>query len=222
MIGPGFDKNQLGSFNLRFSILLIFFLSCTDGASTVKETGRFDQIVCILILIVVHGSIALTILVYSGGRSCRGTSGCVQQPAHSAQEPTVSLLDLLGQSHLSTLLAHLVVDKTRLHSSSPAALNPDHCHYHKELLNVKPRTKKTTRKAGQCGLQLTCVVGRTAAPRLRLDRLLCSGVVQPAREPSAHLTGQSGQCGAFRQPEMGALAPGKQVLNQKKDKKDAC
>ena len=172
MIEPGFD--QFRSLNLRFSILLIFFLSCTDGASTVKETGRFDQIVCILILIVVHGSIALTILVYSGGRSCRGTSGCVQQPAHSAQEPTVSLLDLLGQSHLSTLLAHLVVDKTRLHSSSPAALNPDHCHYHKELLIVKP-TKKTTRKAGQCGLQLTCVVGRTAAPRLRLDRLLCSG-----------------------------------------------
>ena len=86
---------------------------------------------------------------------------------------------------LSTLLAHLVVDKTRFHSSSPAALNPDHCHYHKELLNVKP-TKNTTRKAGQCGLQLTCVVGRTAAPRLRLDRLPCSGVVQPATEPSAH------------------------------------
>ena len=150
------------------------FFSCTDVASTAKATGRFDQIVYNLILIVVHGSIALTILVYSGGRSCRGTSGCVQQPAHSAQEPTVSLLDLLGQSHLSTLLAHLVVDKTRLHSSSPAALNPDHCHYHKELLIVKP-TKKTTRKAGQCGLQLTCVVGRTAAPRLRLDRLLCSG-----------------------------------------------
>ena len=138
-------------------------------------TERFDQIACFLILIVVHGSIALTILVYSGGRSCRGTSGCVQQPAHSAQEPTVSLLDLLGQSHLSTLLAHLVVDKTRLHSSSPAALNPDHCHYHKELLIAKQPTKKTTRKAGQCGLQLTCVVGRTAAPRLRLDRLLCSG-----------------------------------------------
>ena len=150
-------------------------------------TGRFDQIVCFLILIVVHGSIALKILVYSGGMAGTAvrTSACVQQPAHSAQEPTVSLLDLLGQSHLSTLLAHLVVDKTRLHSSSPAALNPDHCHYHKELLNVKP-TKKTTRKAGQCGLQLTCVVGRTAAPRLRLDRLLCSGVVQPAREPSAH------------------------------------
>ena len=45
------------------------------------------------------------------------------------------------------LLAHLVVDKTRFHNSSPAALNPDHCHNHKELLNVKP-TKKTTRKAG--------------------------------------------------------------------------
>ena len=165
------------------------FLSCTDGASTVKETARFDQIVYNLILIVVHGSIALTILVYSGGMAGTAvrTSACVQQPAHSAQEPTVSLLDLLGCGHLlSTLLAHLVVDKTRLHSSSPAALNPDHCHYHKELLNVKQPTKKTTRKAGQCGLQLTCVVGRTAAPRLRLDRLLCSGVVQPATEPSAH------------------------------------
>ena len=174
MIEPGFDKIQFRSLNLRFSILLTFFLSCTDGASTAKVTRRFDQIVCFLILIVVHGSIALTILVYSGGRDCSANFCCVQQPAHSAQEPTVSLLDLLGQSHLSTLLAHLVVDKTRLHSSSPAALNPDHCHNHKELLIVKP-TKKTTRKAGQCGLQLTCVVGRTAAPRLRLDRLLCSG-----------------------------------------------
>ena len=140
----------------------------------------------------------------------------MQQPAHSAQEPTVSLLDLLGQSHLSTLLAHLVVDKTRLHSSSPAALNPDHCHYHKELLIVKP-TKKTTRKAGQCGLQLTCVVGRTAAPRLRLDRLLCSGgptcqgalCTPPAKVVSC----------AFRQPEMGALAPVLAGVKPKKGQK---
>ena len=139
------------------------------------------------------------------------------QPAHSAQEPTVSLLDLLGQSHLSTLLAHLVVDKTRLHSSSPAALNPDHCHYHKELLIVNKPTKKTTRKAGQCGLQLTCVVGRTAAPRLRLDRLLCSGgptcqgalCTPPAKVVSC----------AFRQPEMGALAPVLAGVKPKKGQK---
>ena len=175
------------------------FLSCTDGASTAKATQRFVQIVCILILIVVHGSIALTILVYSGGKA--GPAGeplpaCSSRHILHKNRP-FPFLTCSARHLLSTLLSHLVVDKTRFHNSSPAALNPDHCHYHKELLNVKP-TKKTTRKAGQCGLQLTCVVGRTAAPRLRLDRLLCSGVVQPATEPSGlHTTGQSGQWWRF-------------------------
>ena len=145
----------------------------------------------------------------AAGRSCRRTSGCVQQPAHSAQEPTVSLLDLLCSPSIHTARSPGGW-QDQVPQQLPRCPQPRSLPQSQGALDCQAdeEDNQEGRWIVQCGLQLTCVVGRTAAPRLRLDRLLCSGVVQPATEPSGlHTTGQSGQWWRFSPAWDGRTCP---------------
>ena len=149
IIGPGFDKIQFKSSNLCFSILLIFVSQlhwrCQHSQSDWKVWPNclhldFD---CCSWQHCLDDPCVQRRQAGPAGDPLRACSG--RHILHKNRP--FPFLTRSARHLLSTLLAHLVVDKTRFHNSSPAALNPDHCHSHKELLNVKP-TKKTTRKAG--------------------------------------------------------------------------